>query len=219
MANYLRKNFNKNDDLYTTFELESVKDITINYKEEVVSSFIFLDELKKLKNLESLTLNDGFIFNMNIDLFNTLTNLKEITFERCNFEDPTYLNNLKAPSLNLINNRIDNYNFIEHMPDKIKLSIINITIRTSILYTISRNLIILDISYSRIIRNESLNLSHINILYIDNSNIIDLEFTKYMKNLKVLRIDNKQYDKNKEIIKKLKKKNIKIIDENNEEYV
>ena len=63
MINYLRKKFNRNDDLYTTYELESVKDITINYKEEKLSSFIFLDELKKLPNLESLTLNDGFIFN------------------------------------------------------------------------------------------------------------------------------------------------------------
>ena len=61
LANYVMFKLDKLENEFTEDELNQIIEIVINYEDETDSSFIFLEELLKLKKLKSITLRNGYI--------------------------------------------------------------------------------------------------------------------------------------------------------------
>ena len=76
-------------------ELNKITEVVIDYSNETDSSFVFLEELLKLKNLKTITLRNGFIFNDNYNIFLKLNNLFGLIFENCEFENADLIASLK----------------------------------------------------------------------------------------------------------------------------
>ena len=112
LANYIMFKLDKINNGFTEKELNSIIEVVIDYNDETASSFIFLEELSKLKNLKTITLRNGYIFNDNYNIFLKLNNLSEFVFENCEFENADLIASLKLKSLSLINCKIENYSFI-----------------------------------------------------------------------------------------------------------
>jgi len=87
LANYIMFKLDKIDNGFTEQELNQITDVVIDYNEESESSFAFLEELMKLKNLKTITLRNGYIFNDNYNIFLNLKSLSEFVFESCEFEN------------------------------------------------------------------------------------------------------------------------------------
>ena len=77
LANYIMFKLDKVDNGFTEEELNKITEVVINYNNETDSSFVFLEELSKLKNLKTITLRHGYIFNDNYNIFLNLNNLSE----------------------------------------------------------------------------------------------------------------------------------------------
>ena len=69
LANYVMFKLDKLENEFTEDELNQIIEIVINYEDETDSSFIFLEELLKLKKLKSITLRNGYIYNDNYNIF------------------------------------------------------------------------------------------------------------------------------------------------------
>ena len=69
LANYVMFKLDKLENEFTEDELNQIIEIVINYEDETDSSFIFLEELLKLKKLKSITLRNGNIYNDNYNIF------------------------------------------------------------------------------------------------------------------------------------------------------
>ena len=81
LANYIMFKLDKIDNGFTEEELNKITEVVIDYNNENESSFVFLKELLKLKNLKIITLRNGYIFNNNFSIFLSLNNLSEFVFE------------------------------------------------------------------------------------------------------------------------------------------
>ena len=77
LANYIMFKLDKVDNGFTEEELNEITEVVIDYNNEIDSSFVFLEELSKLKNLKTITLRNGYIFNDNYNIFLNL-NLRRI---------------------------------------------------------------------------------------------------------------------------------------------
>ena len=99
LANYIMFKLDKIDNGFTEEELNEIIEVVIDYNNEADSSFVFLEELRKLKNLKAITLRNGFIFNDNYNIFLKLSNLTEFVFENCEFENAALIASLKLNSL------------------------------------------------------------------------------------------------------------------------
>lgn len=213
LANYIMFKSDKIDNGFTEEELDKITEVVINYDDEIDNSYVFLEELLKLKKLKSITLRNGYIFDDDYDIFLSLNDLYDFTFENCEFENINLITSLKLKSLSLINCKIDDYSFINVFEDLEELSITNGKIMIDKLNML-KNLKYLQISYSSIIDNSNLNINMLEELYIDNTNISDFNFLNNLSNLKKLSIDEKQYNSNKELFKSLIKRNILVLNEN-----
>ena len=217
LANYIMFKLDKVDNGFTEEELNKITDVVIDYNNEADSSFVFLEELRKLKNLKTITLRNGFIFNDNYNIFLKLNNLSEFVFENCEFENADLIASLKLKSLSLINCKIENYSFLNIIMNLEELTIINGTVDLKIINMLN-NLTYLQISYSNIIDGSELNISKLEELYIDNTNINNFDFLNNLINLKRISIDEKQYNDNKDVFNNLIKKNILVLNENMGEF-
>lgn len=217
LANYIMFKLDKIDNGFTEQELNEIVEVVIDYKDEKESSFVFLEELLKLKNLKTITLRNGYIFNENYNIFLNLSNLSEFVFDNCEFENADLIASLKLKSLSLINCNITSYSFINVFENLEELSIINGEIEIEKLNTLN-HLKYLQISYSNITDNIELNINTLEELYIDNTNMGNFNFLDHLSSLKRLSIDEKQYDNNKELFNSLMKKNILVLNENFVEF-
>lgn len=217
LANYIMFKLNKNYNRFTKQELNKITEIVIDYKDEDESSFVFLEELLKLQNIEIITIRNGYIFNDNYNIFLKLEHLKDITFEKCEFENADLMASLNLKSLSLINCNIGNYLFINTFENLEQLTIINGAIEIEKINKL-RNLRYLQISYSNIIDNNKLDINTLNELYIDNINICNFAFLNKLDNLKKVSIDEEQYNRNKILFDNLMKKNILVVNENMFEF-
>ena len=217
LANYIMFKLNKVDNGFTEEGLNEIIEVVIDYNNETDSSFVFLEELLKLKNLKTITLRNGYIFNDNYNIFLNLNNLSEFVFENCEFENADLIASLKLKSLSLINCKIESYSFVNVLEDLDELSIINGTIEIEKL-NVLKHLKYLQISYSNIIDNKDLNINTLEELYIDNTNINNFNFLNSLLNLKRISIDEKQYNSNKELFNNLIKRNILVLNENMVEF-
>lgn len=217
LANYIMFKLDKADNGFTEEELNKITEVVIDYNNETDSSFVFLEELSKFKNLKTITLRNGYIFNDNYNIFLNLNNLSEFVFENCEFENANLIASLKLKSLSLINCRIESYSFVNILENLDELSIINGIIEIEKLNMLN-HLEYLQISYSNIIDNKVLNINTLEELYIDNTNISNFDFFNNLSNLKRISIDENQYNNNKELFNSLMKKNILVLNENMVEF-
>ena len=125
LANYIMFKLDKIDNGFTEEELDKITEVVIDYKEETDSSFVFLEELLKLKGLKTITLRNGYIFNDNYNIFLKLNNLSEFVFENCEFENADLIASLKLKSLSLINCKINDYSFINVFENIEELTVVN----------------------------------------------------------------------------------------------
>ena len=176
LANYIMFKLDKVDNGFTEEELNKITEVVINYNNETDSSFVFLEELSKLKNLKTITLRNGYIFNDNYNIFLNLNNLSEFVFENCEFENADLIASLKLKSLSLINCKIESYLFVNVLKDLDELSIINGIIEIAKLNMLN-HLKCLQISYSNISDNKDLNIYALEELYIDNTNIYNFDLS------------------------------------------
>ena len=217
LANYIMFKLDKIDNGFTEEELNEILEVVIDYNNEANSSFAFLEELSKLKNLKTITLRNGYIFNDNYNIFLNLNNLSEFIFENCEFENADLIASLKLKSLSLINCKIESYSFVNVLENLNELSIVNGILEIEKLNML-KCLKYLQISYSNIIDNKLLNIDTLEELYIDNTNISNFVFVNNLSNLKKISIDEEQYNNNKEIFRNKKKKNILVLNENMVEF-
>lgn len=217
LANYIMFKLDKVDNGFTEEELNKITEVVIDYNNESDSSFVFLEELSKLKKLKTITLRNGYIFNDNYNIFLNLNNLTEFVFENCEFENADLIASLKLKSLSLINCKIESYSFVNVLDNLEELSIINGTIEIEKLNMLN-HLKYLQISYSNITDSTELNISTLEELYIDNTNINNFNFLNSLLNLKRISIDENQYINNKELFNNLIKRNILVFNENMVEF-
>lgn len=217
LANYIMFKLDKVDNGFTEQELNIITEVVIDYNNETDSSFVFLEELTKLKNIKNITLRNGYIFNDNYNIFLNLNNLSEFVFENCEFENADLIASLKLKSLSLINCKIENYSFVNIFENLEELSIINGIIEIYKLNLLN-HLKYLQISYSNIIDKAELNVNTLEELYIDNTNINNFSFLNSLLHLKRISIDENQYVNNKELFCNLINRNILILNENMVEF-
>jgi hypothetical protein len=213
LANYIMFKLDKLENKFSEEELNQIIEVVIDYDEEDESSFLFLEELLKLKNLQSITIRNGFIYNDNYRIFLNLNNLNELVFDNCKFEYADLVALLKLKSLSLINCKINNYSFVNIFENLEKLTITNGKIEIKKLNKL-KHLKYLEISYSNILDENELDISSLEELYIDNTNINNFDFIKKLGNLKKVSIDEKQYNSNKSLFNDLMNNNILVMDEN-----
>lgn len=217
LANYIMFKLDKVDNGFTEEELNKITEVVIDYNNESDSSFVFLEELSKLRNLKTVTLRNGYIFNDNYNIFLNLNNLSEFVFESCEFENANLIASLKLKSLSLINCKIESYSFVNVLENLEELSIINGLIEIEKLNMLN-HLKYLQISYSNITDSTELNINTLEELYIDNANINNFNFLNNLLNLKRISIDENQYVNSKELFSNLIKRNILVLNENMVEF-
>ena len=217
LANYIMFKLDKIDNGFTEEELNNITEIVIDYNNESDSSFVFLEELSKLKNLKTITLRNGYIFNDNYNIFLNLNNLSEFVFENCEFENADLIASIKLNALSLINCKIESYTFINVLEKLEELTIINGQIEIEKINML-KNLKYLQLSYSNMTDNAILNINTLEELYIDNTNINNFEFLNNLLNLKRVSIDETQYNNNKELFNNLIKRNVLVLNENMVEF-
>ena len=218
LARQVMFKLDKDENSFNLAELNKIKELVIDYNEESDSSFLFLKELSKFRKLESLTLRNGFIFNSNFSILLKLENMKSIVFDTCTFENADLIASLSVEELSLINCEINNYNFVYVMSKLNSLSIVNGSIDLEKINQL-KDLIYLQISYSKIIGEKILKLDNLSELYIDNTDINDFNFLNNLFNLRRISIDEEQYKNNKKIFDKLEEKDILVLNENMVEFV
>ena len=213
ILNYVMFKLDKLENGFSKAELSNITEIVINYNDEQEENTNFFPELLKFDNLKTLTLRNGYIFNDDYQFLLKLTNLTNITFDHCEFENADLITSLKLDSLSIINCKINNYTFINLFETLKSLTIINGKVSINKINTL-KNLGYLNISYSTITDIENtLNINSLMELHIDNTDITDLTFINNLSSIKKLTIDSLQYDNNKEQIDNLK--NISLTIKNN----
>ena len=217
LANYIMFKIDKISNSFTEQDLNQITEVVIDYNNESESSFVFLEELKKLKNLKTITLRNGYIYNDNYNIFLNLNSLSEVVFENCEFENANSIAYLKLKSLSIINCKIDSYAFINILEPLEKLTVINGILEIKKI-NILKNLKYLQLSYSNITDDFDLDISSLEELYIDNTNINNFNFLNSLLNLKRISIDETQYNNNKELFNNLIKRNILVLNENMIEF-
>lgn len=213
LCNYIMFKLDKLENGFTESELNQITEVVIDYNNEDESSFVFLKELLKLKNLNAITLRNGYIYNENFNIFIKLNNLRKISFDNCEFENADTITSLKLTDLSLINCKIENYNFILTFNSLEQLTIINGKIEMEKINML-KNLKFLQLSYSNILDSVELDIDSLEELYIDNTNIIKFNFINNLYNLKKLCLDEKQYKNNKIMFENLRNKFILILNKN-----
>lgn len=217
LANYIMFKLDKVDNSFTEQELNTITEVVIDYNNETDSSFLFLEELSKLKNIKYITLRNGYIFNDNYNIFLKLNYLSKFVFENCEFENADLIGSLKLKSLSLINCKIENYSFVNILENLEELSIVNGIIEIKKINLLN-HLKYLQISYSNIIDNAELNINTLEELYIDNTNINNFSFLNSLLHLKRISIDENQYVNSKELFCNLMNRNILVLNENMVEF-
>lgn len=206
LNNYLTYKLDKLEEEYTKEELETVDELVLED-----SLDLDINVLKYFTNLEILEIRN---FNIDEDLMNiilSLNNLIELKFQLCTINNPERLKELNLKELHLDCCKMNSYSFIFDMHN---LEALTLTGQSNLEIKELNKLInikYLNISHTNC-SNDVLNIEKIEELYIDNSSIEDIFFTLELPNLKTLSLSEKQYKNKKELIDKLREKNIEILD-------
>ena len=151
------------------------------------------------------------IDNDTLNIILSLKKLKDLKFQLCEIENSNLLKEIKLFGLNLDCSKIDDYSFVYEMTELESLTLTGLSNLDIDKLNKLINLKYLNISHTQC-TDDVLNIESLEELYIDSSNIKDINFTLNLPNLKTLSLSKEQYENKKEIINKLKSKNIEILD-------
>lgn len=206
LNNYLTYKLDKLEEVYTEDELLQVDELVIDNDEN-----LDITVLKYFKNLETLEIRNLDITNETLNIILSLNNLKDLKLQLCNIENIEKLKELNLKGLHLDCSNIEDYSFVYEMTNLESLTLSGLKDLDIEKLNNLNNLKYLNISHT-ICSNDVLNIDSLEELYIDNSNIRDINFVLNLPNLKVLSLSKEQYENKKELIDKLKSKNIEILD-------
>lgn len=212
VANYVMFKLDKIHNEFTQQELESLTELVfnpINIAGE--STPANLDDLKYFSGLKTLEISNVYIEEKHLTYLTKMQNLKELFFKNCKIECVENIQNLKLDHLSFFNCNI-NEDFVYKMQGLKSLAIVNQKIDLKKLNNL-QNLQYLQISYSKITENQII-LPNLEELYIDNTNLLNLEFTLKLTKLKRLSISKNQIEKNTKVINQLIKNGVSVMNEN-----
>lgn len=213
LADYIMFKLDKLENEFTEEELKNIDEIVINpidINEEY--SKINLEVINYFTGAKRLVLKNLFLFDEDISNLFKLKLLEDVYMQNCEFENADKIASLKIKDLELINCNITDYNFLYKMPQLNSLSVLNGSISLKMINNM-KQLKYLQLSYSNIIEIEQLNLSLLEEIHIDNTNIDDLSIIENINTIKRLGISEEQYIKNEELVKQLINKNIVVMNE------
>lgn len=206
LSNYIMFKLNKIDNEFNEEELNKIDEV-------IISSEDSLDDVSLFNNLSDLTICDKFIENNFFKILFNLQNLKSINFTRCEFENADLISSLNVSILDLVDCNINNYKFIYIMSDLVSLTVVNGEIDLDLINRL-KLLKYLNVSYSDINNDRAyLKLNNLEKLYINNTSISNFSYLTNLINLKLLSVDEKQYENNLDVINKLKERNVDILSE------
>ena len=206
LSNYIMFKLNKIDNEFNEEELNKIDEVIISSEDSLYDASLF-------NNLSDLTICDKFIENNFFKILFNLKNLKSINFTRCEFENADLISSLNVSNLDLVDCNINNYKFIYIMSDLVSLTVVNGEIDFDLINRL-KLLKYLNVSYSDISNDRAyLKLNDLEKLYINNTSISNFSYLINLINLKLLSVDEKQYENNLDIINKLKERNVDILSE------
>ena len=206
LSNYIMFKLNKIDNEFNEEELNKIDEVIISSEDSLYDASLF-------NNLSDLTICDKFIENSFFKILFNLKNLKSINFTRCEFENADLISSLNVSNLDLVDCNINNYKFIYIMSDLVSLTVVNGEIDFDLINRL-KILKYLNVSYSDISNDRAyLKLNDLEKLYINNTSISNFSYLINLINLKLLSVDEKQYENNLDVINKLKERNVDILSE------
>ena len=206
LNNYLTYKLDKLEEVYTEEELSTVDELVIDNDEN-----LDITVLKYFINLETLEIRNMPIDNDTLNIILSLKKLKDLKFQLCEIENPNLLKEIKLLGLHLDCSKIDDYSFVYEMTELESLTLTGLSNLDIDKLNKLIDLKYLNISHTQC-TDDVLNIESLEELYIDSSSIKDINFTLNLPNLKTLSLSKEQYENKKEIINKLKSKNIEILD-------
>ena len=120
--------------------------------------------------LETITIRNGFILNIEYNTFLKFEKLSEIIFDNWKFENADLIASLNLKSLSLINYDMQTYSFVNILKDLNQITIINGKVEMKKINLLDK-LTYLQLSYFKIMDNDELDIDKIEELYIDNTYI------------------------------------------------
>lgn len=213
LANYLMFKLDKLENAFSKEELEQVEELVLNpcdINEEYHE--LDLDILKYFKNLKNISFSNLLITDFDFENLYKMPNLTSLNFDKCTFENINKITSLNLLELSIINCDIEDFSFIYGLNTLKSLSIINGNLSLSKINNL-KNLVFLEISSSSVTDIEKLSLPLLEELYIDETNINNLDIVFDLSNLKRLGLSRKQYENNKSIIDVLQNKNVELLND------
>lgn len=206
LNNYIGFKLDILENEFTIEQLNSLKELVIDYEYN-----LDLDILKYFNNLEELELRSFNIDENTINIILSMNNLKSLSFQLCTFETTKNIEKLNIEELHLDTCKMTDYSFVFEMNKLERLTLTGVEDLNILKLNSLTHLKYLNISHTKC-TNDVLNINGLEELFIDNSNILDLNFVLELPNLKVLSLSQEQYENKIEIINKIKEKNIEIYD-------
>ena len=120
--------------------------------------------------LETITIRNGFILNIEYNIFLKFEKLSEIIFDNYKFENADLIASLNLKSLSLINSDMQTYSFVNILKDLNQITIINGKVEMKKINLLDK-LTYLQLSYFKIMDNDELDIDKIEELYTDNTYI------------------------------------------------
>ena len=220
VAEYVELQLDKLENSFSEQELNSIKELV--YDNYTIDNEIIEDNLSDLRYFREL--RNLYLVNMDIEKDSAknifvLPSIEEIKFEKVNFIYTEFISNLKVKNIGFINTNLNDFSFLKQMDYLEKIEIIGAKEIKISFFEKMKKLQQLDLGYCNVLETEKIiELSNLEGLYINDTNIKNIDFLLNFNLLKYVGLDEQQIDENAEIIKMIKEKGIKIFINNLIEY-
>lgn len=213
LANYLMFKLDKLENAFSEEELEQVEELVLNpYDINEEYHELDLDIFKYFKNLKTISFSNLLITDLDFENLYKMSNLNSLSFDKCTFENINKITSLNLLELSIINCDIEDFSFVYDLNTLKSLSIINGNLSLSKINNL-KDLTFLEISSSSVTDSEKLSLPLLEELYIDETNIKNLDIVIDLSNLKKIGLSREQYENNKSIIEVLQNKNVELLND------
>ena len=213
LANYLMFKLDKLENEFSEEELEQIEELVLNpYDINEEYHELDLDVLKYFKNLQTISFSNLLITDFDFENLYKMPNLTGLSFDKCTFENINKIKSLNLLELSIINCDIEDLSFVYGLNTLKSLSILNGNLSLSKINNL-KDLVFLEISSSKVNDIERLTLPLLEELYIDETDINNLDIIIDLSNLKKLGLSREQYENNKSIIEVLQNKNVELLND------
>ncbi len=213
LANYLMFKLDKLENEFSEEELEQIEELVLNpYDINEEYHELDLDVLKYFKNLQTISFSNLLITDFDFENLYKMPNLTGLSFDKCTFENINKIKSLNLLELSIINCDIEDLSFVYGLNTLKSLSILNGNLSLSKINNL-KDLVFLEISSSKVNDIEKLTLPLLEELYIDETDINNLDIIIDLSNLKKLGLSREQYENNKSIIEVLQNKNVELLND------